>query len=103
CRHCTSIVSICVNQLRHPVTYSSLPCYCTAEQHSTKRYPVWKPLVRREEHRSFGVFLRRTHVTAKLMENSRTTQGKTQAKRVCNLMRPGHCLVVPCSPLLRIT
>src|SRR5262249_19011195 len=37
-----------------------------------------------------------------LMEQSRTTQGITQAMGVYNVLRQGQCLIIPCQPLVRI-
>src|SRR5262249_47029662 len=55
-----------------------------------------------EEGGSGGVFLGATLLTAVLMEYRRTTQGKSQAKGMSNLLCQGHRLLALCQPLVRI-
>src|SRR5438270_3559149 len=71
-------------------------------QDRTERHKLRKSLCRREADGGCGARLGRTHFAAQLMENRRTTQGKTQAQGVRNLLRQRHRLVVPCQSLVRI-
>ena len=73
-----------------------------AVQHSADRLPERKSLVLREANGGFNALLGSTHLTAELMEHRCTGQGKTQAKRVRNLLRQGYGFLGPCAPLLRI-
>src|SRR5712691_11226952 len=74
-----------------PASYDKADCH-----------PVWKSLFRRKAHSGFGAFLGATLLPAKLMEYRSSTQGKTQAIGVRNLLCQGHCLVAPHQPLVRI-
>src|SRR5262249_7771372 len=65
--------------------------------------PVRKSLVCGDADGGFSALLGATHLTAELMEHSRSTQGKTQAEGVCTLLRQRHCFLAPHQPLVRIT
>src|SRR6266705_2720132 len=73
-----------------------------ATQESTTRPPERKPLIRGDADGGFRVLLGGMPLTAQLMEPGSKAQGEAQAKRVGTLLRQGHCLVVPCQPLVRI-
>src|SRR5947208_2885373 len=71
-------------------------------QDSTHRHPVRKSLIRGKADGGFGVLLGSTHLTTKLIEPRRKTQGIAEAKGMRRVLRQGHRLIVPCQPLVRI-
>src|SRR5262249_32395535 len=73
-----------------------------AMQESTTRPPERKTLRRGDADGGFRVLLGGMHLTTELMEHGSKAQGETQGKRIRTLLRQGHCLVVPCQPLVRI-
>src|SRR5215831_9648077 len=75
---------------------------CRAMIDRTSRHPVLKSLFLSEADKGCGTFLGQTHLAAEEMEHSSKEQRESQAKRVRNLLRQGHCLVAPRQPLVRI-
>src|SRR5438445_65876 len=88
--------------LLDPFPGLSLLCQCPAAQNSTHRPPVRKSLVRGKADGGFCTILGETYLAAELMDHGSNAQGKTEAKGVCNLLRQGQRLIVPCQPLVRI-
>src|SRR5262245_48070859 len=73
-----------------------------AAQESTTRPPVWQPLIRSDADGGFRALLGGMPLTAQLVEHRRKTPGKTQTKRVRNLLCQGHRLLALRQPLVRI-
>src|SRR5439155_24835009 len=92
-----------LGDLLDPFLCLSLVCHCPAAHEKTTRSPERKPLIRGDADGGFRILLGRMPLMAQqLMEPGSKAQGETQAKRVGTLLRQGHCLVVPCQPLVRI-
>jgi hypothetical protein len=72
-----------------------------AAQKRTERYPVRETLLRGKTDGGFSTLLGSTHLAAALMEEGSSTQGRTQAKGVCALLRQCHRLLALRQPLIR--
>src|SRR4030095_8195651 len=90
-----------LGHLRNAFLRLSLLCQRPAAHDSTMRYPERKSLFLGEDDGGFGAFLRAMHLAAILMAHSSPAQGKTEAKRMCTLLRQRHCLVAPRQRLVR--
>src|SRR5712691_4508201 len=89
--------------LLDPFLRLSLLCQRPATQDRTERQQERKSLFLREDNHSFGVLLGATLLAAELMEYSRTTQSKSQAKGVSTLLCQGQCVVDLRQPLVGMT
>src|SRR5262249_28412418 len=69
-----------------PFPRLSMARQCPATQDRPSRRPERKALFRREDDGGFGTLLGNMLLTTELMEYRCTTQGKTEAKRVRNLL-----------------
>ena len=63
----------------------------------------WRKSLGRGEADSGFSMLWAACLAAELMEYGSFTQGETQAKRLCDLLRQGHCFLAPCQRLVRIS
>src|SRR5215475_13449183 len=79
--------------LRDPFLRPSLVCQRPATEDRTERSPVRNALFCGEADGGFGAFLGETFLTTELMEHGSSTQGKTQAKGVRNLLCQRQCVV----------
>src|SRR5262245_46137105 len=80
----------------------SLLYQCPATQDNATRPPLRKPLFRGKADGGFGTLLGGTPFAAELMEWSCITQGDTEAKGVCSLLRQRHRVLALRQPLVRI-
>src|SRR2546425_8488842 len=92
---CGTIVHHALVDLLDAFFCLSLLRQCPATHDRTDCHPEWKTLCRGKAHGGFGTFLGETLLTTELMEDGRTTQGKTQAKGMRTLPCQGYRLVVP--------
>src|SRR5215831_1378529 len=89
-------------ELLNPFLCLSLVRQRPAVQDSTVRPPVRKSLVCGEVESGCSMSLDGMPLAAEMMAYSSFAQGETQAQRMGDLLRQGHCCLAPCQCLVRI-